>query len=131
MNTGSYTSLLVSFVFSEMCVVTLHPVAAAYKYSCRWWEALVMLRKLFLKIVAIFVVNPILKGVCSIWVVVWQSESHVLSPNHCCCLCHHLAATLGFFILTGAAGLQLHFRPYGASLSPSNLPPFWLHLDSC
>jgi hypothetical protein len=40
----------------------LYFLVAAYKYSCRWWEALVMLRKLFLKIVAIFVVNPILKG---------------------------------------------------------------------
>ena len=87
MNTGSYTSLLVRYVFSEMCVVTLNPAAAAYKYSCRWWEALVMLRKLFLKIVAIFVVNPILKGVQTcvhehvyFSFTVWQSQSHYFCP---------------------------------------------------
>ena len=38
-------------------------VTAAYGETCRWWEAVVMLRKLLLTIVATFIVNPILEGV--------------------------------------------------------------------
>ena len=131
MNMGSYTSLLVRYVFSEMCVVTLNPVAAAYKYSCRWWEALVMLRKLFLKIVAIFVVNPILKGVCSIWVLCGRTSLIFCPP-----------IIVAVYAMTWQPPWVFSFsqRPLGSSSSSDRTAPAlahricrpWLHpRDSC
>ena len=37
-------------------------LSAAYGENCRWWEAVVLLRKLFLKFVVVFVTNPTLQG---------------------------------------------------------------------
>ena len=33
-----------------------------YKESCRWWEAVVMLRKFMIQLILVFVSDPIIQG---------------------------------------------------------------------
>ena len=44
-------------------VKTPPPLAGSYRVPCRFWEAWVLLRKFCLKIIVIFVKDPILQGV--------------------------------------------------------------------